>query len=186
MVDKGDISSKLLLYYNRLESYLLEKTADRYFMIYVVVGIILVYLSAFVNYYGFCKVEATTETISIFEPRQQPVTPPCKINSYFLLIFAVLMIFFVPGYAWATALFWEDEVDYIERFTISFALSISLVILTIIYLNLVLRIKITRGMVLTDIITITLLGVLYWGIRYDNWLRKKVVIKKPNNEGSLR
>lgn len=72
------------------------------------------------------------------------------------------LVFLVPGYSWVDSLARTD--DQIERLVLAVAISISLVILSIVWMNLVFRIPISQATVFADIAVISLSG-LAWEAR---------------------
>ena len=59
------------------------------------------------------------------------------------IFFGSVFVLFIPGFVWTYVFFDQDEIDIIERFALSFGLSIALVPLAVFYLNYLLGIKIT-------------------------------------------
>ena len=59
------------------------------------------------------------------------------------LIFGGLFVLFVPGLAWSYLFFQKKNIDWIERFALSFGLSIALVPLSVFWLNWLFDMKIT-------------------------------------------
>jgi uncharacterized membrane protein len=59
------------------------------------------------------------------------------------MIFGGLFVLFIPGLAWSYVFFLRKNIDWIERVTISFGLSIALVPLSVFWLNWVFDMKIT-------------------------------------------
>jgi len=166
-----------------LEAQITSYTDHKYFIPVTLVAILLLYGASLASYTGLCEVAGTTEAISIFEPTSIPESPACKYAIKPLLILTGLMlVFVVPGYAWTIGLFDDEEIDAIERFTIAFAVSIALVVLSIIYLNMLMGIKITRLTVIGDIALITLLGLAYWGWKREGWFGGKVPVAKPASD----
>ncbi len=73
-----------------------------------------------------------------------------------------LLVFVVPGYAWSLTL--ASDSKGLEKFVISVVLSVSLVILSLLAMNLVLKIPLNQITVLCDIVVISLAGLTYWKI----------------------
>jgi uncharacterized membrane protein len=71
-------------------------------------------------------------------------------------VLAVILIFFLPGFAWTLVLF--PRVNLIERITLSIALSIALITLSIIVLFYLFGIKITGTNSVIVMLLITALG----------------------------
>ena len=81
-------------------------------------------------------------------------------NSMWASIFlGFSLVFLVPGYSWVDSLVKTE--DQVERFVLAVAISISLVILSIVWMNLVFRIPITQFSVFADIALISLLGLAW-------------------------
>ncbi len=70
--------------------------------------------------------------IFIFFPYQN-----YAVISFFRIVFWSIFILFMPGYFLTLSFFGKKEIDYLERFALSFALSISFVPLISLYLNLI-------------------------------------------------
>lgn len=80
-------------------------------------------------------------------------------------IIGTLLVFFIPGFAW-TLIFFKD-LQHIERLVLSFGLSIALVTLSILFTNIVLKIRITGLNSLLTIIIITLIPLtIYYAGKY--------------------
>ena len=81
-------------------------------------------------------------------------------NSIWASIFlGFALVFLVPGYSWVDSLVKTE--DQLERFVLAVALSISLVILSIIWMNLVFKIQITQASVFADIAVVSIAGILW-------------------------
>jgi uncharacterized membrane protein len=76
-----------------------------------------------------------------------------------LIIPALIFILFLPGFIWSFVFFGKKKIDSIERFALSFALSIALVPLVVFYTNL-LNLRITILTVTIQIILIILIAIL--------------------------
>jgi len=76
---------------------------------------------------------------------------------FILLGFA--LVFLVPGYSWIDSL--AKTEDQLERFVLAVALSISLVILSIVWMNLVFKIQINQTSIFADIVLISLAGLVW-------------------------
>lgn len=77
-------------------------------------------------------------------------------------VLGLAFVLFIPGYI-ATHVFFKDEVDEIERIALSVGLSISLVVLTVMFSNLALKIPINFGTIVIEILAIC--GVFYGIVR---------------------
>ena len=78
-------------------------------------------------------------------------------------ILGVILVFFLPGFAWTLVLF--KQVNIIERIALSFGLSIALVTLSIIILNVLLKIRITGLNSLLIIIVIVILPIAFYYLK---------------------
>ena len=76
------------------------------------------------------------------------------------IVFGSIVILFLPGY-WLTHVFFKNkEIDFLERFALSFALSISVVPLLSFYLNL-LGLKITALSVFLLVVAVFLMSIVF-------------------------
>ena len=91
--------------------------------------------------------------------------------AYVILGFA--LVFLVPGYAWVDSLVRTE--DEIERFVLAVALSISAVIISVVWMNLVFKIAITKANVFADITIITLAGLIW---EWKKGVAKPAPVKK--------
>ena len=78
-------------------------------------------------------------------------------------IFGFVIVFFLPGFAWTLVFF--RQVNIIERIVLSFGLSIALVTLSIIVLNVVLKIRITGTNALLIIIVIAIIPLVFYYLK---------------------
>jgi uncharacterized membrane protein len=80
-------------------------------------------------------------------------------------IIGVIIVFFVPGFAWTLAIF--RRINAIERIGLSIGISIAAVTLSVLILNLLLGVNITgtNALVTVTIITVIPLGI-YLARRY--------------------
>ncbi|MFH1127193.1 MAG: DUF1616 domain-containing protein [archaeon] len=72
-------------------------------------------------------------------------------------IFGLLLVLFIPGYISTHAFFKKGDIDIIERIALSIGLSISFVVLTVMFSNLYLKIPITTQTIIIEIAGICLL-----------------------------
>ncbi len=77
----------------------------------------------------------------------------------FRIVFGAVFVLFVPGLSLSYAFFSETEIDVLERFALSFALSIAVVPILVFYLNLI-GVKVSVFSVLFVVSFVTVLG--YW------------------------
>ncbi len=80
-------------------------------------------------------------------------------------IVAVVLICFIPGFAWSFVFFTSEQVNKLERFVLSIALSIAMVTLSMFALNLGFDVKVTGSNAVINIIVITLLAVAFYFTR---------------------
>jgi uncharacterized membrane protein len=90
------------------------------------------------------------------------------------------LILFIPGYALTWALYprWDD-LDIYKRIAFSFALSISLVMIFMLFIDLVLGIDITPINIVTSIFFLTLFFLLIWRVHLfiiNKNLKSKMII----------
>ena len=80
-------------------------------------------------------------------------------------IIGLILIFFAPGFAWTLVLF--KQINYLERLVLSFALSLTLVTLSVLGLNAVIKMRITGiNALLTIILLIMIPLIIYFTRRY--------------------
>ena len=83
------------------------------------------------------------------------------------IIVGSIFILFLPWY-WLTKIFFQDnEIDFLERFALSFALSISVIPLISFYLNLI-WIKIASLSVYLIVLIVIILNMLYLALVWKN------------------
>ncbi len=78
-------------------------------------------------------------------------------------ILGVILVFFLPGFAWTLIFF--RQINVVERITLSFGLSIAVVTLSILFLNMLIGIRITGFNSVLIIITITIIPVVFYYLR---------------------
>ncbi len=78
------------------------------------------------------------------------------------IVLGVLLVFIVPGYSWSLTL--AKDSGGLEKFVICVVLSVSLVILSLLVMNMALKIPLTQATVLWDIIVVSMAGLVYWKI----------------------
>jgi len=83
-----------------------------------------------------------------------------NIVSIFRIIFGSIFILFLPWYYLTLSFFDKKEIDFLERFALSFALSISVVPLLSFYLNLI-WVKINELSVYLIVLFIIILNIIY-------------------------
>lgn len=88
-----------------------------------------------------------------------------QIVSIFRIIFWTIFILFLPGYFLTLSFFDKKEIDFLERFALSFALSISVVPLLSFYFNLI-WVKINELSVFLITLSIIVGNIIY--ITYFN------------------
>ncbi len=85
------------------------------------------------------------------------------------LFFGSVFILFVPGFAWSYVSFARKSIDWIERVTLSFGLSIALVPLTVFWLNWLFQVKITLLNTSLIVCGLTAIPVVCILIRKSSW-----------------
>lgn len=83
------------------------------------------------------------------------------ILSLLRMVLGSIFVLFIPGFAWSFAFFKKEEIDVIERITLSFGLSIALVPLSVFYLNYLFHIKINAVNSFLVIIVLTVIPLVY-------------------------
>ena len=78
-------------------------------------------------------------------------------------IMGLIIVFFMPGFAWTLIFF--NRINVIERIALSFGLSIAVVTLSIIALNMLLGIRITGVNSLSIIIVITVIALVIYSFK---------------------
>ena len=73
------------------------------------------------------------------------------LHTFFPAVFGLLFVLFIPGFISTYALFRKNEIDRIERIAFSLGLSISLVVLTVMFSNLYLEIPVTKANVILQV-----------------------------------
>jgi uncharacterized membrane protein len=105
-------------------------------------------------------------------------------NSMWASVFlGFALVFLVPGYSWVDSLIKTE--DQLEKFVLAVALSISMVILSIVWMNLVFKIQITQLSVFADIAVISLIG-MGWEHRNLVGLGGLNPISAPAPKGKVR
>ena len=84
-----------------------------------------------------------------------------------IIVGSVYMLF-IPGYFLTQALFKKDELDFLERVTLSIVLSITAVPLAVLFLNVIFGVKIV---VLNTVLII--FGIIVASYVYTKYLKKE-------------
>ena len=84
------------------------------------------------------------------------------------MIFGSIFVLFVPGFIWSFVFFNKEEIDLIERFALSFGLSIAIVPLVVFYLNYLFSVPINLINVSITIVVICAVGAPFSRIRTAN------------------
>jgi uncharacterized membrane protein len=87
------------------------------------------------------------------------------------IVFGSIFILFLPGYRLTLSFFTGKEIDWLERFALSFALSISVVPLLTFYVNLI-GVKITQLNVFLIVVLVIAINILW--IEKD-FIRKTII-----------
>jgi len=86
------------------------------------------------------------------------------INTIKTIIWCVYILF-IPGFIWSYVLFYKSEIDLIERIAVSFGLSVSVVPLTVFWMNYFFKIKITLANVTLIVLILIISGICTLYIR---------------------
>lgn len=89
------------------------------------------------------------------------------INIIKTIIWCVYILF-IPGFIWSYVLFYKGEIDLIERIAVSFGLSVSVVPLTVFWMNYFFKIKITFANVTIIVLILIISGICTLYIR-NRW-----------------
>ena len=90
-------------------------------------------------------------------------------------ILGSIFVFFLPGFAWTLVFFRGRQINLIERFVLSFGLSIAIVTLSLLALNKLIGLRITGVNSVLVIIAVTVIPVAFY---YLNRL-----IRRPRQNG---
>jgi len=116
------------------------------------------------NIYIYSLIIAVITWISLVIPFQDN-----RIIHSFRIIFGSIFILFLPGFFLTLNFFKKKEIDFLERWALSFALSISIVPLLSFYLNLI-GLKINELSIFIITLWIIILNILY--IQYKKIWKK--------------
>jgi len=101
------------------------------------------------------------------------------------VIFGLLFLFFVPGFALLLALFPKKELSVAERIGFSGALSIVADMLTVLFIDLVLHIPTTALNIVLSLLTLTAFALIIWRLELIFLkLREKGRRETQEGEGS--
>ncbi len=89
-------------------------------------------------------------------------------------ILGFILVFFLPGFAWTLLFFSGKQVNIIERVALSFGLSIAVVTLSILALNKLIGVKITGLNSPLIIDAITIIPLVFYGLKRLIERRRKV------------
>lgn len=87
----------------------------------------------------------------------------------FRLILGGLFVLFVPGLAWSYVFFLRKNIDWIERFALSFGLSIALVPLSVFWLNWLFDMKITLLSISLTVCGLVIIAAFFILARKYGW-----------------
>jgi uncharacterized membrane protein len=85
------------------------------------------------------------------------------------IIFGGLFVLFVPGFAWSFIFFPKGKIDWIERITLSFGLSIALVPLSVFWLNWLFHVGIDLLNTTLIVLGLTVIPIFYILISRSTW-----------------
>jgi len=77
-------------------------------------------------------------------------------------ILGIILVFFLPGFAWTLVFFKGKQINVVERIALSFGLSIAVVTISILALNMLIGIRITGFNSLLIIIAVTIIPVAFY------------------------
>jgi len=77
-------------------------------------------------------------------------------------ILGIILVFFLPGFAWTLVFFKGKQINVVERIALSFGLSIAVVTISILALNMLIGIRITGFNSLLIIIAVTIIPVVFY------------------------
>jgi len=99
----------------------------------------------------------------------------------FRVVFGLIFLFFVPGYALTLALFPKKEFNQIERIGFAGVLSIIADILTTLYIDIVLNVPTNAINIFLSLLTLTSISLLLWyfEIKFEG-IKKLRVFKMLN------
>lgn len=80
-------------------------------------------------------------------------------------IFGSIFVLFVPGFAWSFVFFNREQINIVERITLSFGLSIALVVLSIFLLNGLADVAITEVSSAVTIASLTIIALLCYYLK---------------------
>jgi uncharacterized membrane protein len=86
------------------------------------------------------------------------------------VIIGIVLVFFAPGFAWTLVLF--KQITHLERLVLSFALSLTLVTLSILGLNIVINMRITGLNALLTILALIIIPLIIYFARKYIYKRK--------------
>jgi uncharacterized membrane protein len=87
------------------------------------------------------------------------------------IVLGMVMVFFLPGFAWTLVFFQGRRINVLERLALSFGLSIAVVVLSILALNFGLGVSITGFNSAMIILVVTAVPVAIYFIR--RWLGRR-------------
>ncbi len=90
------------------------------------------------------------------------------------VILGVILVFFLPGFAWTLVFFSGRQINIIERLALSFGLSIAVVTLSILALNKLVGVRITGFNSVLIILVITIIPIVIYYL-------KKLVKRRGSN-----
>ena len=78
------------------------------------------------------------------------------------VILGFIFVFLLPGFAWTLVFFYGKQINLMERFVLSFGLSIAIVTLSLLSLNKLIGIRITGVNSVLVIIVLTIIPVVFY------------------------
>ncbi len=77
-------------------------------------------------------------------------------------ILGIILVFFLPGFAWTLVFFSGKQINIVERIALSFGLSIAVVTISVLALNVLIGIRITGFNSLLIITAVTIIPVAFY------------------------
>ena len=87
------------------------------------------------------------------------------------VILGIILVFFLPGFAWTLVFFNNRQINLVERLALSLGLSIAIVTLSVLALHKLIGVRITGANSVLAVLAITVIPVLWYLIRRN--IRKR-------------
>ena len=102
------------------------------------------------------------------------------------MIFGGIFVLFVPGFCWSFIFFKRKSIDLIERIALSAGLSITLVPLTVFWLNWIFDMRITELSVILTVSVLSILAIILYKTKTQIFISniidkvKNKIFRKPD------